>query len=42
VPVRSTEHFFKVQALSCAWMAGSEWRIVVRLLGRGFGGLEFL
>jgi len=42
VPVRSTERFFKVQALSCAWMAVSRWRIAVRLLGGGVGGIRIL
>ena len=31
VPVRSTERFFRVQALVC--LADSGWRIAVRLLG---------
>lgn len=42
VPVRSTERFFKVQALSCAWMAVSGWRIAVRLLGGGAGWIRIL
>ena len=42
VPVRSTERFFKVQALSCAWMAVSRWRIAVRLLGGGVGWIRIL